>query len=153
MFKLTKVCLTPWFSFGKYVITVYLPELCFMSLEARIPVRSRVHRDGRRARGFLDILHVVIVLSHWMDDVKSMDFPVLGQYEFCLVIFCFIFKGTLLRGTLYLVKRWNSKVNQLSSPAANVRNWLLSWASRMGRKSRQVITRACHKLSRNWYGI
>jgi hypothetical protein len=45
--ELIKACLTPWFSFGNSVITVYVPELCFMLFEMRIPVISWVHRDGR----------------------------------------------------------------------------------------------------------
>jgi hypothetical protein len=53
---LIKACLTPWFSFGKSVITVYLPELCFVLLEIRVPVRSRAHRNGRGAGNFLDTL-------------------------------------------------------------------------------------------------
>jgi hypothetical protein len=49
---LIKACVIPWFSFGKSVITVYLPELRFMSLEIRISVRNQRHRDGRGQRAF-----------------------------------------------------------------------------------------------------
>jgi hypothetical protein len=54
---LVKACLTPWFSFGKSVITLYIPKLYFMLLNMRIPVRSRAHWDRRGAGDFLDALY------------------------------------------------------------------------------------------------
>jgi hypothetical protein len=45
--ELINTCPTPWFSFGKSVLPVYFPELCFILLEIRIPVSSRASWDGR----------------------------------------------------------------------------------------------------------
>jgi hypothetical protein len=44
---LIKTYATPWFSFGKSVITVHLPEFCFVLLKIRILVKSRARWDGR----------------------------------------------------------------------------------------------------------
>jgi hypothetical protein len=64
LFELIKACLSPWFSFGKSVITVYLPELCVMLLEIRISVRSRRHPDGRGSK-----------TSHQANRIAKRHFP------------------------------------------------------------------------------
>jgi hypothetical protein len=48
-----KSCLTPWFSFGKSLITIYLPGLCFILLEVRVPAEIELI-EMRGAGDFLD---------------------------------------------------------------------------------------------------
>jgi hypothetical protein len=70
--ELIKVCLIPWFSFGKSVITVYLLELCLILLENRIPVRNRAYQDGRGPQPLLAPCMMAVSYS----SVKKCNKPV-----------------------------------------------------------------------------
>jgi hypothetical protein len=83
---LNKACLTPWSFFGKSVVIVYLPKLCFMLIEIRIPARRRVHRDGRGPGTFwtscISYFHIFLMLQKLMVNLRS---PRANQHEETLI--------------------------------------------------------------------
>jgi hypothetical protein len=79
----------------------------------------------------------IALLSHPIDNMKSIDSPNGGQHE----LLCPDSLLDRLRDlvALHFRKCRNSKVNQLSVFVTNLRNLRFSWASRMASNSRQVF--------------
>jgi hypothetical protein len=100
-----------------------------------------------------ELLYIVtVLLSHRIDDVKSIDFQHNAQHGF-------LGPDLLLHLLRDLISRYapfhiitKFQVDQLSSPLANPWNLFFSWALWMDNNSRQVSIRICRKLIVNSCG-